>query len=109
MRDAWRILFSEDEPQMRRFLRTSLGTTAHTLSLWSAVTPYRNFGWTKRVVRLADGWGGPYQGESILGRGRADHGWTPRVRSKSERARILRAPGCPLLRQSAPPASLPRA
>jgi two-component system KDP operon response regulator KdpE len=31
MTDAWKILLIEDEPQMRRFLRTSLGTTAHTL------------------------------------------------------------------------------
>jgi two-component system KDP operon response regulator KdpE len=31
MSDAWKILLIEDEPQMRRFLRTSLGTTAHTL------------------------------------------------------------------------------
>ena len=31
MTDAWKILLIEDEPQMRRFLRASLGTSTHTL------------------------------------------------------------------------------
>jgi two-component system KDP operon response regulator KdpE len=31
MSDALKILLIEDEPQMRRFLRTTLGTTEHTL------------------------------------------------------------------------------